>query len=284
MYLWICDMLRRPIGLLTLLMILILPYQQVLAVSVENVLVEVYRDGVAHIRMSLTINETDPMVEVQLLSQKPYNILALDEAGELLNYELSSSIITIYSLGASKVNLEYDADDLTSKVGEVWTVAFSSLYGVVLLLPEYATVIYFNNPPASVGSDGAKVRLELQPGSWEISYILEAVPPVKPPPNQPLIDWLSITSFVAVAVALAIAFAIAFRFSRRRRRLQKLRAEEAEVVRFLREHGGRALEAELREAFPQIPRTSMWRLIKRLEREGVLSVKKVGLQNVVELK
>lgn len=266
-----------------LLMLLILLYPQVLAVSVESVLVEVYRDGVVHVRMGLTVNETDPMVEVQLLSQKPYNILALDEAGEPLSYELSSSTITVYSLGASKVNLEYDADDLTSKVGEVWTVAFNSPYGVVLLLPEYATVIYFNNPPASVGSDGSKVRLELQPGSWEISYILEAAPPVKPPSNQPLIDWLSIAPYVAVAVALAIVF-LAFRLFRRRRRLQALRAEEAEVVRFLRERGGRALEAELREAFPHIPRTSMWRLIKRLEKEGVLSVKKVGLQNVVELK
>lgn len=273
----------RPKALPTLLMLLILLYPQALAVSVESVLVEVYRDGVVHVRMGLTVNETDPMVEVQLLSQKPYNILALDEAGEPLNYELSSSTITVYSLGASRVNLEYDADDLTSKVGEVWTVAFTSPYEVVLLLPEYATMIYFNNPPASVGSDGAKVRLELQPGSWEISYILEAAPPVKPPPTQPLINWLSIAPYVAVAVALAIAF-LAFRFFRLRRRLQALRAEEAEVVRFLRERGGRALEAELREAFPHVPRTSMWRLIKRLEKEGVLSVKKVGLQNVVELK
>ncbi|MEM1885571.1 MAG: hypothetical protein QXZ24_08190 [Candidatus Jordarchaeales archaeon] len=43
------------------------------------------------------------------------------------------------------------------------------------------------------------------------------------------------------------------------------------------------MEAELRKAFPNIPRTTMWRLIKKLEKKGILRVRKVGLQNVVEL-
>ena len=71
---------------------------------------------------------------------------------------------------------------------------------------------------------------------------------------------------------------------RRRREIKSLRSEEIEVLRFLREKGGRALEAEIRERFPDIPRTSMWRLIRRLERQGKVRVRKVGLQNLVELK
>ncbi|MEM2500994.1 MAG: MarR family transcriptional regulator, partial [Candidatus Bathyarchaeia archaeon] len=65
---------------------------------------------------------------------------------------------------------------------------------------------------------------------------------------------------------------------------EALSDEEAEIIRFIRRRGGRVLEAELRENFPHIPRTSMWRLIKRLEKQGVVRVRKVGLQNVVELK
>ncbi|MCS7096526.1 MAG: hypothetical protein RMK50_05650, partial [Nitrososphaerota archaeon] len=72
-------------------------------------------------------------------------------------------------------------------------------------------------------------------------------------------------------------------YVRRRKRFAGLRYEEAEVLRFIKERGGRVLEAELREAFPDIPRTSMWRLVKRLERRKQVRVKKVGLQNVVEL-
>ncbi len=61
-----------------------------------------------------------------------------------------------------------------------------------------------------------------------------------------------------------------------------MRYEEEEVLKFIKNRGGKALEAELREAFPDIPRTSMWRLVKRLERRGKVKVKKIGLQNVVE--
>ena len=63
-----------------------------------------------------------------------------------------------------------------------------------------------------------------------------------------------------------------------------LRQEEKEVLLFIAENGGRAFESEIRRRFPKIPRTSLWRLIRRLEREGIVRVRKVGYGNLVELK
>jgi uncharacterized membrane protein len=50
------------------------------------------------------------------------------------------------------------------------------------------------------------------------------------------------------------------------------------------EKEGKAFEAEIRERFLDIPRTSLWRLVRRLEKLEIVQVKKIGLENRVELK
>ncbi|MEM3388648.1 MAG: hypothetical protein QXK47_05610 [Candidatus Bathyarchaeia archaeon] len=75
------------------------------------------------------------------------------------------------------------------------------------------------------------------------------------------LEWLILIAAVAAAL-IGVSFYI-----KRRKSPAGLHYEEVEVLRFIKERGGRALEAELRKAFPDIPRTSMWRLIKRLERK-----------------
>jgi uncharacterized membrane protein len=43
------------------------------------------------------------------------------------------------------------------------------------------------------------------------------------------------------------------------------------------------LEVEIREALG-LPKTTAWRLVRRLEKKGLVVVRKVGNQNVVELR
>ena len=64
----------------------------------------------------------------------------------------------------------------------------------------------------------------------------------------------------------------------------QLAKEDQDVIRFLAEKDGKAFEAELREKFPDMPRTSLWRLVRRLERLEIVEIKKIGLENQVELK
>ena len=64
----------------------------------------------------------------------------------------------------------------------------------------------------------------------------------------------------------------------------QLKKEDKEVIEFLAEKDGKAFEAEIRERFPDMPRTSLWRLVRRLERLEIVEVKKIGLENQVELK
>ena len=48
-------------------------------------------------------------------------------------------------------------------------------------------------------------------------------------------------------------------------------------------NGGEALESELRKKFLQ-PRTTMWRAVKRLERQDKIEIIKKDQQNLVRLK
>ena len=64
---------------------------------------------------------------------------------------------------------------------------------------------------------------------------------------------------------------------------QDLREDDKEIVNFLSANGGQAYESELRKKFLQ-PRTTMWRAVKRLERQGIIEIEKKDLQNIVKLK
>jgi hypothetical protein len=62
-----------------------------------------------------------------------------------------------------------------------------------------------------------------------------------------------------------------------------IREDDKEIVKFISNNGGEAFESELRKKFLQ-PRTTMWRAVKRLERNGIIEIEKKDLQNLVKLR
>ncbi|MBS7630687.1 helix-turn-helix domain-containing protein [Candidatus Bathyarchaeota archaeon] len=64
---------------------------------------------------------------------------------------------------------------------------------------------------------------------------------------------------------------------------KNLRLEEKEVLKFLAESDGEAFASDIREHF-DIPKTSAWRLIRRLQKEGIVEVRNVGGQNLIRIK
>jgi len=99
--------------------------------------------------------------------------------------------------------------------------------------------------------------------------------------------------FVYAIIFIVIVAVISFLVIQRRRtscsedifkRHPHLRKEDRDVIEFLDVKGGKAFESEIRNNFPEIPKTSLWRLIKRLEKREIVSIKRIGLQNQVILK
>jgi uncharacterized membrane protein len=348
--------------------------------QVESTNLQIYRDGLVRITQTLIVNETVPAVTFPLLSSSVDNFIVLDENQTVLDYEVDGTNLTVFTLGTTDVSLQYDTHSLTRKDFEVWTFLVDTPYNITVQLPEEATVVYLNEPPTAIDTEGNKITLSLFPSQWEISYIFPLTPPadfqisdlevtpheveageevtvsvritnvggqtgsytlqllinqttedtktvtleegastttefkfVKQTPGtynieiDGLVDEFTVREassngatsslipveyLVAAAAAVAAIILVVFLLFRRRgynvekvfKMHPQLNKEEKDVIQFLAENEGKAFESQIRERFPDIPRTSLWRLVKRLEKLEIIGVKKVGLENQVELK
>lgn len=63
----------------------------------------------------------------------------------------------------------------------------------------------------------------------------------------------------------------------------ELRIEDREVLRYLAENDGEAFAYDIRERF-DLPRTSAWRMVQRLQRFEVVDERKVGGQSLINIK
>ena len=351
--------------------------------QVDSTEIQVYRDGLARITQTIAVNETMPAITFQLLGSLVDNFIVLDENQTVLDYDTEAGDLTVYTLGATSVFVQYDTHSLTSKAAEIWTFLVNSPYNLSVLLPEDSTIVYLSEAPTSIDSEGDQIVLSLFAGNWEVSYIFPLNPPaafevsnlhVTPDDvsagdsvtvsvtvtnvggqtgsfnvpfsvNQTVEETKSVTLeggesttvefkvtkdalgtydvkvgdlsteftitdepsgggqtggdssipmellIAAVAVVVVVVVVLFLLFFRKKpnpdkifRTNPRLNQEEKDVIQFLVEHGGKAFEAEIRDNFPNIPRTSLWRLVKRLEKMGIISIKKIGLENRVELK
>jgi len=58
--------------------------------------------------------------------------------------------------------------------------------------------------------------------------------------------------------------------------------DDREVIRYITESGGELFSNEIRERF-DIPRTSAWRMLRRLQGLEILEERKVGGQSLVSI-
>jgi uncharacterized membrane protein len=260
--------------------------------EVESIDLTVYRDGLVHVTQTIVVDELAPEVTLPLLSPSIENVIVLDENQLAVDYEINGGNLTVFTLGAESVSVEYDTIALTGKEAEVWTLTADNPYTLTVFLPQNSTVIYLNMMPTAIDSSGTGIKLSLYPGQWEISYVLPLVPDDGTEDNGA--PWTIPIEYLIAAIVAVTAVVLSVLLIVRRRRgpnvektmkaYPQLKKEDKEVIEFLAEKGGKAFEAEIRERFPDMPRTSLWRLVRRLERLEIVEVKKIGLENQVQLK
>ena len=261
--------------------------------EVESVNLNVYRDGLVHVTQTLIVNELFPEIILPLLSSSIENVIVLDENEMAVDYEINGGNLTVFTLGAERVSVEYDTISLTKKEAEVWTLVVDNPYNLTVFLPQNSTVVYLSKMPTAIDTSGTRITLSLYPGQWEISYVLPVLPEDETKDKEAPWTTIPIEYLIAAIVAVTAVVLSALLIVRRRRgpNVEKilkahpqLKKEDKEVIEFLAEKDGKAFEAEIRERFPDMPRTSLWRLVRRLERLEIVEVKKIGLENQVQLK
>ena len=279
---------------------------------VQATSINVSAEGDATINQTLLMPQNTTEVTIPLLSAQVGDILAIDEAGTPVSYEISGANITIYTLGDSFIDLTYYTSSLTTKQGSVWTVDYTWGSNSTLELPPQSTILSLSSAPLSASNQGGVPVLVLGPGTWDVSYGLPiAVSQSQTSTSKSGTGSASSTgassavSSVAsstssssgssqttagtatlILAALVLAAATGFLALRRTRSVAAnpaaLRPDDIEMLRFIRDRGGKVVEAEIRERF-SVPRTTAWRQAKRLEQLGYIRVSKVGSQNQLEL-
>ncbi len=264
--------------------------------SIDSTSAQVYRDGLVHVTQTLTLDTYAPQTQALLLCSNIENLIVLDQNMLAMDCEVDGKNLSIYTFGASKAQVQYDTNTLTSKANEVWTLQVENPYDLTVVFPNNSTVIYLSDAPSSIETVNSKVSLMLPSGQWEISYLLSLTSEQQTYPtpttlnsNALPIEYIIVAVVCVAVAALAVALFLVkrkpqFNLKKALNENPQLMKEDREVLQFLAEKGGSAFEAEIRQQFPDMPRTSLWRLVKRLEKLELVEVTKIGLENQVKLK
>ena len=301
------TMVRLPIVVIGLVLIaLSTPIQQSFASS-RTLDFTIYPDGSTHVFYELDVDPLKLEVPVELFGEMIENITIVDEDGLLLSSEIDHNLALIETFGASQISIDYDTQDLVSKTGKIWTFSIDAVEQYSVVTPKNSVIIEMSNFPISMQVENDQSHLVFPSGKTSISYYISTLASAQPVQQEDNgIDNQLILYIGGIAAAAIIAaLVIAKRKSRTAestviikdeeskpqipdpesifKAKQDLREDDKEIVNFIAANGGQAYESELRKKFLQ-PRTTMWRAVKRLERQGIIEIEKKDLQNIVKLK
>jgi len=287
----------------TLALLLFTPIAQAAPTAYEpkRLTTTIYADGYVWVEYEVEANPLLPSINLTLFGRRFEDLIVTSGEGLTLDYNVAQNGIEVNTLGLTDIKISYFTQDLTNKTGRLWTFTIDAPVDITVKLPQELTVVGLNKVPLSISSEGETLTIIFGGGLLTLNYI---VTPIKPTTTQQSIVGLGWLGYTTLAAGVVLVAGVVTWITLRRRRLAAksyvkekrvidvekilaskpdLRADDKEVLRFLAEAGGEAFEAELRSRF-NLPKTSMWRMVRRLQREGLVGVRKVGGQNLVYIR
>jgi uncharacterized membrane protein len=268
-----------------------------------------FPDGSTHVTYSLESDPLLPDTEVSLYGDSVENLVTEDENGFPLTTQSERNILQVETLGSSNILINYDTYSLISKDGKIWSFEINSPVEFNVVMPENSVIVGMSTFPIDMNVDSDRTKILLPSGMAEITYFLAVAESsqVLPTEETPASEGDNSMMYVAggAAVAIAAIAAIALKLKNKPKQivstsqttvLEKnepfniqrvlempdLREDDKEIIKFIHENGGSALESDLRKKF-LLPRTTMWRAVKRLERHELIEITKKDQQNLIKL-
>ena len=265
----------------------------------------IYPDGSTHVSTEINLDPFQNDYELDLFGSTIDNLVVVGDDEFLLTADVIDNSALIQTFGSSVISVEYDIHDLVSKQGRLWTFSLDSPSDFTLLFPKNSAIVGMTNLPINMEIIDDQNQLTLSSGKTEIDYFF-SVNFSDPITNTETES----NNILYVVIGGAVIFAIigsGIIIRKKQKNLKPmqniqtnrknnvtdiemifklkpdLREDDKELVKFIFNSGGEALESELRKKFLQ-PRTTMWRAVKRLEREGVIDIEKKDLQNLVKIR
>ena len=265
----------------------------------------IYPDGSTHIFTEIDVDPFLTDYELNLFGSTIDNLVVVGDNEFLLDTDIIDNFVLIQTFGSSIITIEYDIHDLVSKQGKLWTFSLDSPSNFTLLLPQNSAIVGMTNLPINMEIINDQNKLTLPSGKTEIDYLFSNTISNPIPDPKTETNYFSYAIIGGVLVIILIGIVIIIRTKQKNPKSVNhnpiteknnilnietifklkpdLREDDQELVKFIFNNGGKALESELRKKFLQ-PRTTMWRAVKRLEREGVIEIEKKDLQNLVKLR
>jgi uncharacterized membrane protein len=307
------TMVKAPLILAGLIIVAVVIPLQTSFSSTRTLELVIYSDGSTHVSTQIDVDPLEPDFELDLFGKSIDNFVAVGDAGFLLSEEIVEDKAIIDTLGSSSIIIDYDIHDLISKEGRVWTFSFDSPSDYTLLMPKNSVIVGISGLPNNMEIVDEQTKLDLTSGLSEINYIFGA--PINPTHKPTILDeslfnYVNVVVIVGTVVAAVIGGVLMLKRKQQKslpsiiqtesvseKQIEtksidtetifsfrpEMREDDKEIIKFISNNGGQALESELRKKFLQ-PRTTMWRAVKRLERLGVIEIDKKDLQNLVKLK
>ena len=367
------TMVRAPVVAVCFLLLTLSSFVQYAIGSPKVLDFTIYADGTTHIFYQTDVDPQSPDFSMNAYGTSIENLVVQDENGTLLSSKVDTNAVTVATLGASTIKVDYDTPDLISKNGKTWTFHVNSPVDYSILLPKNTVIVGMSESPLNMQIVDDQSLISLPSGTSDISYVfgvlgtsqtatlaiqkaqdfintLNSTGVKTPlalaklveaksdfdqgkysdaeslansaknialqeqaaisnssgnhPPNSS--DNTSIYLLSGSVIAAAVAGIIIVKKTRTQKiivpseipkndgyvppekeaiyRLKPdLRQDDKEIIAFISEKGGQVYESELRKKF-LMPRTTMWRAVKRLEREDVVEIEKVDQQNLIRLK
>ncbi len=280
-----------PFALMAL-MLTLLPVSAQYGVS--SMVLHVYEDGYVRVDLSIVPDNYTSQVEVPLLGEHVENVIVTDEGGNPLDFSEEHGKLVIYTGMSRLVNVSYYTPDLTSKAGIVWTLNVSSEVPFTVMLPQNAVVVDLSDIPEEIAGNS----ITMPPGNQSISYTITGIgtSPQAPGESEGSPNVYALMAVLLLAGGL-VGLTYAFRrkstgFDREMPTREEfegklanldLNDDEKRALLYLFDRGGKASQAEVREAIG-LPKTTAWRMFKRLERKGLVKILKGKKENWVELR
>jgi len=265
----------------------------------------IYPDGSTHISTEINVDPFLTDYELNLFGSSIDNLVVIGDNEFLLDTDIITNSVLIQTFGSSVISIEYDIHDLVSKQGKLWTFSLDSPSNFTLLLPQNSAIVGMTNLPINMEIINDQNQLTLPSGKTEIDYLFSNTISNSIPDPKTETNYFSYAIIGGVLVIILMGTVIIIRTKQKNLKSinhnpiteknnildietifklkPDLREDDQELVKFIFNNGGKALESELRKKFLQ-PRTTMWRAVKRLEREGVIEIEKKDLQNLVKLR
>ena len=267
-----------------------------------------FSDGSTHVTYSLESDPFLPDTEVSLYGDSFENLVVEDENGFPLTAQSENNILEVETLGSSNILINYDTYSLVSKDGKIWSFEIDSPVEFNVIMPQNSIIVGMSTFPIDMDVGTDRTKFLLPSGIAEITYFLAVAESSQILPSEEIIQKNNDNSmmFVAVGVvAIAVIAAIAIKMRNKPKQIvptsrttvletkepfniekvlemPDLREDDKEIIKFIHENGDSALESDLRKKF-LLPRTTMWRAVKRLERHGLIEITKKDLQNLIKL-